>query len=311
MKTLATILVLSAALAAPAAAQATNSAYLDITIVKVKPEKRADFDALAKKIVDANRKNHGDAWLAYEAAYGESDTVYFVSTRADMGAIDSGMDAFMKSMKESYGPGFESIFHELDNCVIGSRNELRRRRWDLSSMPGGDEAYVKYIGEARWIRTTAVRIRPGHMAEYEEVAEMLKEAAEKADPAAVRLVSQVVAGQTSGTYYLSTFQSSLGGFDGKMASARELLGDEAYARYVKVVAESVIDSETMIGKLLPALSNPPEEIVDITRDFWMPKPDSVPATRQKVLAENRDEEVVADNREDEASPDEPDEDPPQ
>ena len=289
MRTLATVMLLSAALVAPAAAQ-TNSEYLDFTIVKVKPEKRADFDAIAKKIVDANRKNHGDQWLAFETAYGENDTVYFVSNRVDMGAIDSGMDAFMKAMKESYGPGFESIFHELDNCVISSRSELRRRRWDLSSMPGGDEGYAKYIGEAKWIRTTAVRVRPGHMAEYEEMAAMLKEAAETADATTVRLVSEVVAGASAGTYYVSTLQPSLGGFEAKMATARDLLGDEAYARYLKVVAESVIGSEPMIGKLLPELSNPPEEIVNITRDFWAPKMDAMSASRDGETAENEDED---------------------
>jgi quinol monooxygenase YgiN len=291
MKTLAAALVLSAAMVAPAVAQATNTDYLDIYIVKVKPEKRADFDAIAKKIAAANRNNDGDKWLAFEAAYGENDTVYFVSNRVDMASIDTANDAFMKALKESFGPGFESVFHEMESCLISSRSELRRRRWDLSSMPGGDDGYTRYIGEAKWIRTTAVRIRPGHIAEYEEVAATLKDAAEKADSTAVRLISQVVAGDAAGTYYMSTFQPSLGGFDATTPTAKELLGDEGYEKYRKVVAESVISSETMIGKLLPELSNPPEEIVEITRDFWAPKPamEKETAARAKRPADGKAE----------------------
>ena len=280
MKALAA-LALSAALAGSAAAQPANNEYLDLYVAKVKPEKRADFDAIARKLADANRKNDGDKWLTFEGAYGENDTVYFVSTRADMASIDTAMESFMKAMKAAYGTGSETIFHELENCLISSRSELRRRRWDLSSMPGGEDAYNKYLGEAKWIRTTAMRVRPGHIADYEEVAAMLKDAAEKADPTAVRLVSQVIAGDAAGTYYLSTMQPNLGGFDGATPTAKELLGDEGYEKYRRVVAESVIGSETMIGKFLPELSNPPEEVVNITRDFWAPKPAMEMAARAK------------------------------
>src|SRR6266700_1526105 len=54
-------------------------AYLDEFIVKVKPEKRAEFDAINKKMVALNRRNKGDAWLASENMYGENNVVTFVS----------------------------------------------------------------------------------------------------------------------------------------------------------------------------------------------------------------------------------------
>ncbi len=40
--------------------------YLDVNIARVKPDKRAEFDAVCKKMVEANRKNHGDTWVAME-----------------------------------------------------------------------------------------------------------------------------------------------------------------------------------------------------------------------------------------------------
>src|SRR5580704_7033915 len=47
--------------------------YLDQYIVKVKPEKRAEFDAINKKMVALNRRNKGDTWLATENTYGEAN----------------------------------------------------------------------------------------------------------------------------------------------------------------------------------------------------------------------------------------------
>jgi len=41
-------------------AQAQES-YLEVFVVQVKPEKRADFDAISKKIVAANRQSSGDS----------------------------------------------------------------------------------------------------------------------------------------------------------------------------------------------------------------------------------------------------------
>ena len=159
---IAATVAITAVLAVSAAAQSTSDQFLDYYIVKVKPEKRADFDNAAKKIVDANRKNHGSEWLAYQIEYGESNTVYFVSSRQNMAAIDSANEAFMKAMKASFGANFESIFHEMDNCTLSARGELRRRRWDLSSnVPQNPDDLAKITGNARWVRTTMIRGAPG------------------------------------------------------------------------------------------------------------------------------------------------------
>ena len=73
----AVVLVLLATLAAGQA----QEQYLDVYTVQVKPEKRAEFDAIAKKIGAANRQNKGDAWLAAETVYGQGDRVSFISIR--------------------------------------------------------------------------------------------------------------------------------------------------------------------------------------------------------------------------------------
>ncbi|MBZ5585216.1 MAG: hypothetical protein LAQ30_24020 [Acidobacteriia bacterium] len=290
MKMLAAGAAIGSLLAFAAWAQAPDQ-YLDYYIVKVKPEKRADFDAIAKKIADANRKNQGDKWIAMEMIYGENDTVGFVSSRKDMAAIDMGMESFMKAMKESYGDKAEGVFHDLEACTSSSWGEIRRRRPDLSSIPHPDQ-YMELVGRTRFLRTAAIHVRPGHADDFEEVLRMSKIAREKADPERVVSITQSVVGSPRGmTYYITSLQPSMAGFDAKLPPLKEALGEESYMKYEKLVADSVIGSETAIMRMLPALSNPPEEVVRVSEDFWMPKMMMTPTTaarskKNKKTAEN-------------------------
>jgi hypothetical protein len=90
----ATALVLF--LGAFVAAQAQES-YLHSFIVQVKPEKRMEFDALAKKIATANRQHGGDTWVTDEAAYGEQNTIHFVRERQSYGEIEKATSMFMSA----------------------------------------------------------------------------------------------------------------------------------------------------------------------------------------------------------------------
>src|SRR6266496_1520568 len=115
--------------------------YLDVLVVKVKPEKRSEFDAVVKKMVDANRKHKGDAWLTAETAYGESNTVYFTSLRTSYADIDKGMQGFFGAVSKAYGQaGTAKLFQDFNNCITSARGELRRRRADLSSNAPSDPA---------------------------------------------------------------------------------------------------------------------------------------------------------------------------
>ena len=157
-------LVVVVCLAAPVAVRAQGD-YLDVYIVKVKPEKLADFQALTKKFVDANRKHKGDQWIASETVYGEGNVYQFTSSRKDYADIDKAYEAEMDAVNKSLGKELaEKMGRDFQNCLVWSRSELRRRRWDLSSKaPTDAAAYAKFIGESRVLRTTAVHIRPGHV----------------------------------------------------------------------------------------------------------------------------------------------------
>lgn len=250
--------------------------YLDIFVVQVKPDKRADFDAIGRKIVEANRKPKGDRWLAMENTYGTGNVVSFVSHRANYAAIDQASKDFMSALNEALGPaGAKKLFQDFNTTVISTRSELRRRRWDLSSnAPKDDAAYAKLVGSARWIRTLEVHVKPGHDAEFAEQAKQVKTAYESGASSWNIFASQTVAGDRGGTYYFSTLEPSLEAFD-SAPDLRKLMGNEAFESWAKSTADTVAFSETRIMRLVPELSNPPDDIAQTALDFWRPKPVAV------------------------------------
>jgi quinol monooxygenase YgiN len=264
-------LVVLVCLAAPVAVQAQES-YLDVYVVRVKPEKTAEFNTIAKKIADANRRYNGDRWLAMATIYGEPDTFQFVSTRQEYADIDKANDAFAAALNKAYGKeAAEKMLHDWDACLAHSRTEFRRRRFDLSrKAPTDPAAYAKLIGESRLLRTTAVHIRPGHVPEFEALLKDMKDAAEKAPNTQPVFVSQVIEGGKGTTFYITTFRNAAAGFD-KNPTTRDILGEEGYKKFLEISADSVTDTESTLFRFSPDMSSPSEEIAAVASDFWNPK----------------------------------------
>jgi len=279
MRTFLLLLTLMLA-AGPAGAQGP-SAYLDVFVVKVKPEKRADFDAVVKKMADANRRHNGDAWLTSEVSYGEGNTVLFTSTRGSFADAEKGIEMFMGAVTKAFGPaGAGKLLQDFNSSVSSSRAELRRRRLDLSSnVPADMPAVNKLVGEGRWIRTITVRVRPGRNLDYEALLRDSKAAREKSADRSPVMVSQSAVGQAGTIFYIATLKSSLAGFDSTLP-LEQVLGSAGYQKYLKASADIILGSETMITRFVPELSNPPAEIAAVAPDFWKPKPPSPPPAKK-------------------------------
>lgn len=280
---LATILFMLPAV--PLSAQQAGD-YLDVTLVNVKPEKSAEFTAVSKKIADANRRNNGDRWVAFEALYGKGDTVLFTSVRQQYADIEKANESFMSAVNKAYGKdAADKLFAQWEATVQGYRSELRRRRWDLSSKaPTDGAAYAKLVGEARFLRTIAVHVRPGHAADFEALLQNTKAARDKSSNAYPLLISQAVEGYKDTTFYVSTLRSSLATFDNN-PTIREVLGEEGYKKFLQVNAESVESTESWLFRISPEISNPPDEVVAAAPDFWRPKHAAAPSsTKSKTDA---------------------------
>jgi hypothetical protein len=250
-------------LAAFAAAQ-PQPTYVDVFIAKVKPEKRSEFDVLAKKLADANRKNKGDNYLCADVQYGEQNTLYFTSARPNLAAIDAGSKAFEDAMGKAFGPAAAKVMDDITRCTVSTRGELRRIRQDLSAGTADVNELMTTIGKSRFVRTVMIRVRPGHGPQFEEQLKMTKSAGGQ-----MRSVSQSAGGQNGTYYYVTSFGKSMGDLD--TPGLPQLLGNR-YAEYSKMTAENVLGTETIISKFLPELSSPPEQIAAADPGFWNPKP---------------------------------------
>jgi hypothetical protein len=256
-----------------AAAQAQDS-YLDQYVVHVKPEKRAAFDALIKKLVAANRDHPGDNWVAVETTYGEGNTISFTSLRQSYGEIEKANGAFMGAVEKTMGhPGMEKLFEDLASCTAESQSVLARRRPDLSSnMPSDPSAESRIVGNTRWIRTTRIVVRIGMGPRFEELAKQVKAATEKADPNVRSWVSQSAAGDRPSVYYVTQLQSSLAGFDGSNLDLSKIMSNDAFQNLLKTASEVIQTEEITLSHFVPELSNPPADIVNAAPDYWRPKP---------------------------------------
>ena len=246
--------------------------YLDVGIVTVKPEKRAEFDSIIKKMVDANRKHQGDHWLTTEMMFGPGNTLTYVSPRQNYAGVEQGYGSFMGAIQKALGPAAAAkLMQDFGACLSSSRSEFRRRRWDLSANPPTSEAAMNQIvGQGRWLRTAVIRTRPGRGREYEEQLRIVKQARERHATKVPSFVSQSVAGQSNTIYYITSIVSSLGELD-TLPAVPDVLGEEGYKSYLKTVSEVVTSAEITVSRVVPELSHLNEAMVSVAPDFWKPK----------------------------------------
>jgi len=179
--------------------------YLDDYIVKVKPEKRAEFDAINKKIAALNRRNKGDNWLATENMYGEANVVTFVSLRSGYGDAQKGFDLFLGALSKPGGkPAAEKMFQDFNNTLISARSEMRRRRPDLgTNVPSNAADTAGILGKARFLYMVTVRVRPGRVLEYEDQIKMVRDARAKGGQKQTWFVSQSAVGVPGTSFYIT------------------------------------------------------------------------------------------------------------
>ena len=270
---------------APAALFAQSAGYLDVYIAKLKPEKSAEAEAIAKKITDANRRNNGDRVVVEQPLYGDPYTLVFVTQRESYADVDKGNDAFMSSINKAFGKeGSQKLFSDWSSCLVSARTQLRVRRPDLSSkMPSDPQAFAQLVGESRVLRTFIFRARPGHSAEFESMIKEINARADKMSNTQPVLVSQVIDGDNDGAYYITFLRKSLAGFD-KEVMLSDILGKEGMEKLEKVMAEAEQHSESVLYRFRPDLSWPPDAVAQASADYWNPKPMMAMSSKSKTKA---------------------------
>jgi hypothetical protein len=260
------------------AVSCAQSKFLDVFACQVRGDQVAQFDALARKVADANRKakDKGDFWISYEDLYGTPGHTYFVSPRANLDEIAQAGQRFMAALKEYTGMTPEKFGSDFARMTTDARSELNTRRWDLSyNVPKDPAEMVKLAASVRFIRLVTLSVKPGRTSAVEKQLAGLKEAMENASVKVPAFVSQSFAGSPGVVFRLAGFASSLGEFENR-PTAQTVLGENGYEAFSRSAAENFDSVDYRILRVVPEWSNPPKEVADADPAFWRPKPAAAP-----------------------------------
>ncbi len=245
--------------------------YLDIGRAQVRPDKSKEYEDGVKKLVAANRKFKGDRWIALSVEYGETGTILFSAARENMGAIETGIETFMKALTDGLGPMGDKLMRDLGAWSTSYHTEIRRRRWDLSvHAPSTAADLYKMVGQSRWIRSLKLDIKPGKALEYIAAWKPFQAELAKMQPPVTVLVSESVTGTPA--IFIVTYHKSMAEIDTAIASSQAAYASDAYQNLARATGNTVNMSNWEIFRVRPDLSYPPDEIANADPAFWNPKP---------------------------------------
>lgn len=157
-----------------------------------------------------------------------------------------------------------------------SSSIVARYREDLSYRPGVS------IPLTRYFNISIVRVRPGHVTDFEDARKIIKTAHEKTSLKFNYSVYQVISGMPAGTFLIMSYGKTLADFDAATdihgQAYRDAIGDEGRKKLNDLAAAGTIGSDSMIFAVDPRMSNPDKATIDADPAFWSPKP-AAPATK--------------------------------
>jgi hypothetical protein len=260
--------------------------YLDIARAQVKSDRIGQFEESGRKIADLNRRLKGDRWIALQTEYGDSGAYLFSSSRQNLAQIESGMEAFMRALKEGMGPTATKFLQDVTGNTNSFKNEIRRQRWDLSVHAPADTAAMNdMVAHTRWIRTIRIDVKPGRQMDYVEAWKQFQGELSQASPPITALVSESVTGTP--TIWVATYCKSMAQMDGDNAAVQKAFASPAYANLMKASEVAVAMTNWEIHRVRPDLSNPPDEIVNADPSFWKTQTEATMASDKKKTSADR------------------------
>jgi hypothetical protein len=142
------------------------------------------------------------------------------------------------------------------------------------------------LAQARYFRVTRTAVRVGRSLEFRESNKILREAFEKSGIKTGFAMFSVVGGYGGPTYLAMTPMKTLAEMDEMPAggkSIRDAMGEETFKTYLKLLSESVAQSENLLFSVNSKMSYPPQAWIDSEPGFWKPAaPAKAPAAKAKA-----------------------------
>jgi hypothetical protein len=184
---------------------------------KIRPERVRRYEELLQRLAkQAVQKKQGWRWTAHQTAFGEVNTLHFVSEAPDFAAIGArGLpdELVRRLLGEKDG---DEWLQQANECVLSMQQTISRERPDLSYPPERpDRRHPVAL-------VTMLRARPGQQEACEELLRKVAEAIPKAgDPARV-VAYQTVVGELAQYWTVRPLQD-LGELDRQMQPADLLI----------------------------------------------------------------------------------------
>ncbi|CAN5510189.1 MAG: hypothetical protein H0V90_05875 [Blastocatellia bacterium] len=187
-----------------------------------------------------------DSFAALEKSNKDLDTIATVTYKADFDKIRPPGDDYHTSQRDSI-----AVFRD-----------------DLSYRAATDIARMRYM------RVQTVRVKPGHVRDFENGRRMIKAAHEKARVDENMAVYQLVAGAQGNTYLVLIPWNSLDGLGtlphGK--DYRDAMGDNNWDKLDKIDDESIVFNAVDVYAFNPQLSYMSPQAVSVDPGFWTLRP---------------------------------------
>lgn len=203
----------------------------------------------------------------------ENEVMYFwpFDSFAAFGKAQQDLD----KIGETYKADFDRTRHAGEDYHSAQRDMLARLRPDLSYNGPVD------IVRSRFMRVETIRVRPGHVSEFEEARKIIKAAHEKANVDENMAVYQVTGGAQVGTYIVAIPWKSLAEADGVAPQPhgkayQDALGESGTKKIASLSSDSIVFNDVNIYAFSPQLSYVLKEWVDADPGYWTLKPISSP-----------------------------------
>jgi hypothetical protein len=170
---------------------------------------------------------------------------------------------------ETFKADFDRTRHTGEDYHSAQRDMICRLRADLSyNLPSGDRAKMRFM------RVETIRVKPGHVQEFEEMRKIVSAAHVKAKVDEHMAVYQVVGGAQAGTFIVLVPWTSLE--DSNLLphgrAYQDALGDDGTKKISRIASDVILFDDVSIYALNPQLSYLLPATVASDPGFWTPKP---------------------------------------
>lgn len=130
------------------------------------------------------------------------------------------------------------------------------------------------IEQMRYMEMTVIRIKPGHIHEWNELAKMYKDGFADIPTAHWATFDNQYGRDLGDAFLIVSPMASLSEVDQELADQKSFvkaMGPDGMKKLSEMSADCIVSIETNLFEISPKMSYPPADWVDKNPDFWRPK----------------------------------------